>query len=238
MRRYDSEVQTIEQVAGEYQRAGYDVVIRPDREQLPNALRAFQPDLLAKSAEETVVIEVKSRRELVSERQIASLAETIQSLKGWRLEVRVLEVPRYRREQAVLPMSVDEASHRLESATLLLSRKDYGSALVLAWSAFEAALRQLSWQADIAVAPWNAPRALKQLFSIGALSRSDYDLFMRGLEARNHVVHGGTAPRQADSLVRTVVSTVRRLLSEASPETEHSKGLTTRSSGQSLRARR
>jgi hypothetical protein len=157
------------------------------------------------------VVEVKSRRDLVTESDIAQIAEYTRRLKGWRLEVQVIEEAREALEAPTAPLSLKEALRRLHSASLLLKRKDAESALVVAWSAFEAVLRQLSWDADVVISPWSGVRAAKQLVALGVLTRSDYELFMRGLDARNHAVHGGTVPSSVRQLVQSVISAVRRL---------------------------
>ena len=206
-----TDLEAIERIAGEYERAGYDVIVQPTPDLLPSSLRKFQPDLLARGEKESVVVEVKSRRELANENVISTLATEIRKLKGWRLEVQFVESPLNDRDTPLMPLSLEEVDVRLDSATLLLSRGDAASALVLAWSAFEAILRQISWKADVPIAPWNGRRAAKQLLSMGLLARSEYDLFMRGLELRNQVVHGGAAGRSVKRIVHSVVSAVRRL---------------------------
>lgn len=202
---------TVERIAEEYRRDGYEVVIQPSAELLPSELRKFQPDILAHRQNERVLIEVKSRRQFAAESELSALAGRVGKLKGWRLEIQFVEPPRERDQQQAAPLSLEEATARLNSATLLLSQKDPGAALVVAWSAFEAVLRRLCWKADVPVVPWNGRRAAKQLLSIGLLSRSDYNLFMRGLEARNQVVHGATVGRSVRQTVHSVISTVRRL---------------------------
>jgi len=239
MKKVVTEAEAVEKIAAEYKHAGYDVVVQPKGEHLPEALRPFRPDLLAKRGDETVVVEIKSRRELATEQAIAPLAERVERIKGWRLEVQVVEASPHERWRQGPPMSLEETKARLESTVLVVRRKDYASALVLAWSAFEAVLRHLSWQADLAMVPWNGQRAAKQLFAIGALSRSDYEMFMRGLEARNQVVHGGSASQRELSLVRSVISTVRRLLDESNKSNASRVSSTPqRSSRKPLRARR
>jgi hypothetical protein len=214
MKRRPTEYESLEALAGQYRRAGYDVVIRPERDQLPAVLRRFQPDMIARREDDNVVFEMKSRAELVTDNQLAQFAEYVAKLKGWRFEVQVIEQPKEHLQRPAAPLSVEEALRRLSSATLLLKANDGESALVVAWSAFEAVLRQLSWQADIVISPWNGRRAAKELVMRGAITRSDYDLFMRGLEARNHVVHGGATARPVKPLVRSVISAVRRVASE------------------------
>ena len=56
----DTERRKLLEVAREYRKQGYEVVIEPREEQLPSFLHSFQPDIIARNNEETVVIEIKS----------------------------------------------------------------------------------------------------------------------------------------------------------------------------------
>ena len=176
MKRPPTEYESIEKLAAKYKRQGYDVVIHPSREQLPSVLRQFRPDLIARREDDKVVVEMKSHQELFTERDLVPIAEQVAKLQGWRLELQVVGQTRQARQKTAAPLSPEDALRRLASAAALLKSKDQESALVVAWSAFEAVLRQMSWHADIPMSPWNAARAAKQLVAIGVLTRSDYEL--------------------------------------------------------------
>jgi len=47
-------------IAHRYRQRGYQVMERPDAEQLPDFLQGFKPDLLAENGAESVVVEVQS----------------------------------------------------------------------------------------------------------------------------------------------------------------------------------
>lgn len=215
MKRESTKSLAIERIVKEYTSANYDVVIQPEPNLLPSQLRRFQPDILARKGNKHVLIEVKSRNEFAAETEMSALAKEIEKLKGWQLEVQFIGPARQLQEQPVAPLSLKQASERLDSVSLLLSHDDPESALVIAWSVFEAVLRQLSWNADVPVIPWNALRAAKQLVTLGILSRSEYELFMSGSNTRNQVVHGGSVTRSVEPMVHSIVSTVRRLIKQS-----------------------
>ena len=52
----------IREVAREYRRAGYEVLVEPSGPQVPAFLGDYRPDLIAVGDRESVVIEVKSTR--------------------------------------------------------------------------------------------------------------------------------------------------------------------------------
>jgi hypothetical protein len=197
-------------LAAEYRRAGYDVVINPQGDQLPLPLRQFEFDLIALSPNDNVVIEVKHRRDFETP-FIKAIAARVSEIPGWRFEVQFIGEPGIQLQAPASPLTLPQIRGRLDSARLLLAHNDADSALVVAWSAFEAVLRLITWGADMVIAPWNGRRAAKELVVLGVLSRSDYDLLYRGLSARNHVVHGSAAPRTLKPLVRSVLKAVERL---------------------------
>jgi REase_AHJR-like len=52
--------QKLQEIAGEYEARGYEVVVEPGPEKLPEFLAGFHPDLVARGPNESVVIEVKN----------------------------------------------------------------------------------------------------------------------------------------------------------------------------------
>ncbi len=51
-------------LAEEYRDKGYEILIHPNLEDLPDFLRNYRPDMIARREDEAVVIEVKSRSSL------------------------------------------------------------------------------------------------------------------------------------------------------------------------------
>lgn len=52
----------IQALAARYRQEGFEVVAEPSASELPDALRPFRPDLLARRGDETVMVEIKTRR--------------------------------------------------------------------------------------------------------------------------------------------------------------------------------
>ncbi|HEY2321228.1 MAG TPA: hypothetical protein VGJ82_00060, partial [Thermoanaerobaculia bacterium] len=89
MTQSDLEKSKLEQIASEYRRKGYDVATRPREDHIPPFLRPFQPDLVATSDRDNVVVEIKSSLDLASE-SIMKLAEAVEAQSGWRFELVVV----------------------------------------------------------------------------------------------------------------------------------------------------
>jgi len=85
-----TQAEALQSVASRYKQDGYEVVLRPSGHALPKPLNRFRPDLVARGPHETVVVEVKSRSDLVKEPHLAQLAQTVEQIPGWRFEMVVV----------------------------------------------------------------------------------------------------------------------------------------------------
>ncbi len=86
------EFKTVEDVANDYRQQGYDVIVAPADEQLPDFLRSFQLSMLARSPSENVVVEVRTRASLTATPKLDKLAKVINDQDGWRIDLVVLSV--------------------------------------------------------------------------------------------------------------------------------------------------
>ena len=73
------EHQRLAEIANEYTQQGYSVKIEPDNDSLPDFLAGLHPDLIATRDGETLVVEVRSRREIA---QAADVTAIENALKG------------------------------------------------------------------------------------------------------------------------------------------------------------
>ena len=58
--------QQLQEIAAEYESRGYDVLVEPSPEELPEFLTGFHPDLVARGPNESVVVEVKEGTKAIS----------------------------------------------------------------------------------------------------------------------------------------------------------------------------
>ena len=70
-----------------------EILIHPNPEDLPDFLRNYRPDMIARRKDEAVVIEVKSRSSLNSSstQYLPNLAQVIEQHPGWRFELVITE---------------------------------------------------------------------------------------------------------------------------------------------------
>src|SRR5579859_7329581 len=79
------EADLMDQVANEYGRRGYDVILEPNPQDLPDVLRTLRPDLLASRDDDHVVVFVKTSRRALP-LQPAPDVDVLRD-EGWRVEV-------------------------------------------------------------------------------------------------------------------------------------------------------
>jgi Holliday junction resolvase len=66
------------ELAKEYRQKGYEVLLSPKPEELPDFLRGYRPDMIVRRGEEKVVIEVKSRPSIASAQYLRGLAQAVE----------------------------------------------------------------------------------------------------------------------------------------------------------------
>ena len=136
------ELERLHEIAREYQEQGYEVLVQPSAEQLPAFLAPFSIDILARNDEESVVIEVRTRKSLTDASRLDAIAQVLQNRPSWRFEL-VVSNPHDR--SALAFKDAQSLNHldivsRLDEARELSDQEHGEAALLLAWSATEALL--------------------------------------------------------------------------------------------------
>lgn len=201
----------------EYRARGYDVVVQPAREQLPEFLALFQLDVVARGPGENVVIEIKPRSELARSGELERIAEAVQHQPGWRLELVVTEEPGLSSGTGSSLGREDLAGILRNVQTMLdldpRGAESFGKAAFLyAWSAAEVALRLLAEAEGIELRRTDAPYLLTQLATEAVLSREEYDFLVHAMQVRNAIAHGFKTDQFQPDEVPALVSTIDRLL--------------------------
>ena len=76
-------------LAREYRHEGYDVTVYPQAAELPESLAKTPLDLIAKSADQVIAIEVRTRESLTLNgfEDLRRIAEKIKAIPGWIFEL-------------------------------------------------------------------------------------------------------------------------------------------------------
>jgi len=83
--------QKLQEIAAEYQARGYEVLVEPGPEKLPEFLASFRPDLVARGPNESVVVEIKVGTKTAASERFREIAETIQRQPGGRFSLIVID---------------------------------------------------------------------------------------------------------------------------------------------------
>jgi REase_AHJR-like protein len=186
------EYQRLLEVAREYRQRGYEVLISPSVDQLPEFLAPYRVDMFARSTDENVIVEVRTQESLKDRPELDAIAQALQDKSSWRFEL-VVTNPKDRSSlQFKDATSLDyvDITYRLREARQLSDQEHGEAALLLAWSATEALLRYIADEEAIPIAKSNPNQLLKSLFMYGLLDKEQYQTLQTGLQARNTAVHG------------------------------------------------
>jgi len=177
-------------VAEEYRRRGYQVVIAPTGPELPAFLAGYQPDLIARSPSETVVVEVKvGTRTSVADR-FREIAERINRQPGWRFSVVYVSPSDPDQLTEAEPAPLPDLIRRAGEADSLFQAGQPDAAFLLYWSALEGTLRLLGRRFQLPLENLPSSALIRELYSSGEISRNDFDTLMQLLPLRNRLVHG------------------------------------------------
>ena len=213
----EREEKKLKDVAREYEEKGYDVLIHPSSDHLPDFLHGFEPDMVASSDFENLVIEVKSSTTLGSSSYLSSLADAIAQQPKWRLDL-VVTNPR-KSEEPKEPRTIltsHQIHQRIEHVKELINAGRRDAGFLLLWSAAEAALRSLATKGSIRYEHETAAYMLKKAFSMGYLSRGDFSSLSDALALRNTISHGfaiSDLEQQSPELASKAAAAVLALLS-------------------------
>jgi hypothetical protein len=168
------EQRKIREVAREYRRAGYEVFVEPSGSQVPAFLGDYRPDLIAVSAHESVVIEVKSIRGFDRSEETREVTVRVSEQPGWRFELVVTNPRRGSQGDEQGPWGLQVVDDHLNEVRDLVEHGQFHAAFLLLWADTEALLRRLAQQEGIPLSGLSPAQMVKELATEGLLDRGDY----------------------------------------------------------------
>ena len=194
--------------AEQYRREGYDVEIEPRLD----FLAGRRPDLVARKDGENRVIEVKSRSALAS-RSTSDIARMVRLQPGWSFDlVLVGEPERMDSPAGSLPLGKDGVTRRADGAEEALASGYIEAAFLMAWAAWEAAVRVLIAAEEAgSVVATGVEEVLDQARFRGFVSSDEYDRLREMRKFRNAIVHGLSVSPFSEALVRELIALARTL---------------------------
>jgi hypothetical protein len=212
-----AERRRVTSVARELEAEGFEVIVHPDDDELPEFLRGLEPDIVAFGNEANVVVEVKSRPTLRDPAsRLKELAEAVEKQPGWRLDLVVTNPPDH---TIGMPIGQEpdpsEIQERIGIAREMLDDGHGEVAALIAWSAAEAALRQVARTYNVSIDRLQPEVILSQLLDDGILDDDEFDVLRRALIERDFIAHGYRANASPSSWVPPLIDATRGLLLEA-----------------------
>lgn len=204
----------VRSLAEDYRAQGYEVIVAPLHEQIPDFLVGFRPDLIAHRGDEHIVVEVKPRQALSGNTRVREMARLVQSQPGWNFEFVVLPSPDTGAPEGARPLTRDDVVRGIEESERLLAAGSMEAALLLTWSLIEATLRLVATEEGIPLQRLSPMYVLKQTVSEGVISRQEYDLLTKAMRLRNAWAHGYSMGDldAAPGIVRGLLDLTRHLL--------------------------
>jgi uncharacterized protein YutE (UPF0331/DUF86 family) len=207
--------QRLREVAREYRQRGYDVLIEPRPDQLPAFLASFRVDMLAQSADENVIVEVRTQETLSDAPELDALAQALHHQPSWRFELVVTNS----RDQSLLQfkdapsLNQSDIRYRLQESRQLSDQEHGEAALLLAWSATEALLRSIADTEAVPITQHDSKHIAKSLFTYGVLDQEQYQTLREAVQARNFIIHGYKEQRSLAITVERLLHVVDQLQS-------------------------
>ena len=202
-----------QQIAEEYRQKGYEV----STESPLDFFGDFRADLVARKDDDVRVIQVKSRASLAADQRIVELAQLIESKPGWNFELALVGEPEnLSAPSESAPFGIAEVQQRLGEAAQLLDAAHVESAFMLAWSAFEAAVRMLLATEGVADGRITSSNyVLDQARYLGLLASEDYGRLTDALALRNAIAHGFSHSGLSEEYVTRLIHAVRQMIDSA-----------------------
>jgi hypothetical protein len=164
---------------------------------------------VAEGPNDSVVVELKSPSKIRGTDYWKRLAEVVREHPGWRLELVMNDKSRRRP-----PETIDRGRilERLQEGHQLSEQEMFAAALLVTWSAAEAAMRLASKDNEVELPDFRPATVISRLYSDGLLDRDEYDFLIDCMQLRNSVAHGFYEGRLRLTMLKRLQLLTMRLL--------------------------
>jgi len=217
----DIERERLLKLAEEYKSKGYEILLHPNPEDLPDFLKGYRPDMIVRRGDEAVIIEVKSRSSFdsASTQYLRKLAGVVEHHSGWRFEFVMVNAGEMVNADETTDLSKTEGSLQKHEIKLRLqiARQLAGeyseSAILYSWSLVEATLRLVAEAEELSLSKFDTRYLVKKLTIEGVISQSEYQLLMKAHSLRNVIAHGFKTTEVTQNSVYELIDMAEQLLS-------------------------
>lgn len=216
-----NEATKIRQLAKDYEKRGYEVLIEPYGNQLPDFMKNYRPDMIVRKGDEHLVVEVKMDNSSAKKDQIMQYADLLKEHDGWDLELIVLkprqtvtyDIPIEKETSSIITWR--EIDQKTVQAASLLEKGYDEAAILIAWIAIEGAARQLAFSEKIRTEGKPTAQIVKSLVTYGLITNTKYNQMMKWMDLRNTIIHGIQHPQIGNKMLRRMLDVIRLLKTEA-----------------------
>jgi len=211
----------LERVAEDLRAKGYQVLIDPAASEVPDFVREYRPDILARGEKESLIVEVKQPLSTSERERIRAIARRVEGHQGWRF---LLVAPERRTGvstgQETRPIDKQQVQDWLREVQELLRTGHSRSAFVIAWAGLEAAMRVAARAHALPSERADSWILMRDLVSNGILTREWYQQLTALFRLRSAFAHGmqpETMPTSVDldKSVAAMSKLAEELISEA-----------------------
>ena len=211
----ENESLRVQKVGRVYRNKGYDVLIEPQGDQLPDFLQAFQPDLIAHKGDEHIVVEVRVRGQISDFPQVNELAKIVRNEVGWKFELFLLGPENSFFVNGATLFTVEEIRSKIVELALFVENGHLEAAFLMGWSLVEATLRVLAVKEGIEGETATPDYLLKQMTFEGIIARETYHALKHIQQTRNAIAHGFKSSQLTVETVQELIDLIdRELLQE------------------------
>ncbi len=217
-RYLDLEQSKLRELEKDFSSKGYKVLVRPGLFDLPEFLRDIPapPDLLATSPDDNVIVEIKSRKSIKSDTQLAKLAEAVNAHEKWSF---MLVYTNPKTKHQIRP----ESSHNIANISSLVnfikeadatteSDETRKAHFLLLWAAFEAAASSALEKESFQTKKKSTFSLIRDAAMAGLISRTDSQKLEDLHKKRNELSHGALDTKVSQGNINKLISVCEELV--------------------------
>ena len=209
---HESERQRVQKVGQVYRDKGYDVLIAPQGDQLPDFLQAFRPDLIAHKGAEHIVVEVRMRGRVSDLPQVNELAKVVRNEVGWKFELFLLGPENSFFMNGASLFTVEEIRLKIKEVAFFVESGHLEAAFLMGWSLVEAILRVLAVKEGIEGETATPDYLLKQMTFEGIIARETYHELKHAQKTRDAIAHGFKSSQLTVETVQELIDLIDEVL--------------------------
>lgn len=202
----------VQKVGQAYRDKGYEVLIAPRGDQLPDFLQTFRPDLIAHKGAEHIVVEVRMRGRVSDLPQVNELAKVVRNEADWKFELFLLGPENSFFVNGASLFTVEEIRLKIKEVALFMENGHLEAAFLVGWSLAEATLRVLAVKEGIEGETATPDYLLKQMTFEGIIARETYHELKHAQKTRDAIAHGFKSSQLTVETVEELIDLIEGVL--------------------------